>query len=298
MTSRLGLIATSAVLVSFAASAIPNGTMARVRLLPVCPDAAKILRGTTPNYARVGQGMPVKVAVGRPQRITEPAVTVSGRDYGVSQPIILAGALTRLILRVPDKAETLALTIRWTQDAGTQEACTGSEVHMIPLVGAHASVGDPTQPRLAGRFAVVEHPYNLRGKTTTYSWKMTPLCDYFACTTALESSGGLHISLKPGLNAKYHGVTKSSLANDDCTVVDTRISTITGQVISRSTKIIHHAWRETDNVDLKNLKVNSAGTVPQFGGSLTQHFKPTAQALSQHCTKSFRFVYTLSGRQR
>lgn len=263
--------------------------------LPVCPDDQETVGTFTPDYARQGIGVALRLEVDDPSTISNVVISFAlGTKVMNVTPVTLTGPTTRVILAAPPHGQALTVTFAWDQDAGTQAGCAGSDVYQLPLIPAKATAGDPTKPRLTGRFAVVERPLNYRGTTATPHWRFLPSCDYFACRTTVSSSSlGLKVVVNPDRRGVYRGASHP-ITGGVCKVTRTRVNPSTGQVIGRPTVVVHNAFRASVLLALKAVRTQD-GLGSRIAGTVTVTADPTPHALHFGCNASVRHVESANG---
>jgi hypothetical protein len=262
-----------------------------------CPSEIEAVSTFVPAYGRVGTGLALRLEAEDFTTISNVNVTI-GNEAGVTAtPVTLRGDSTQVVLPPPATGSAFNVTFAWDQDAGTQEACHGSNSYRLPLVPEGASAGKPTSARLHGHFEMRFVPTNYEGRVNRVRWTLRPRCEYFACTTDMRSSSGFRGVLKLRSRNTYRLDKKLGRSQEGCTVTRVTRSAITGEVISSSTTTIPRAWRMRVQHTLHVTRQKQGRAISVAGTSIS-YFEPTPVARQKGCTKTYRDIDSVTGRLR
>ena len=250
-----------------------------------CPSGQGVVSATAPAFARQGRSVAVSLHVSDPTRVGDVSVTfLSGSTVDSSAAVEPSAGTTVVSQTAPAAGTTLTVGVAWAQDAGIATACQGTEVLKIPLIGATGNVGDPSRPRLTGRFSLVERPVNYTAPDSRPTWSFTPVCAYFACAGTLRSSQGLTLALALGPRGLYHGHISAGagVTATSCTVPHEHLSTITD------------AYTLREDVYIR-IRQSSGGVATRISGSLIGTYTPTRSARRRGCSFPERAVEQFTG---
>jgi hypothetical protein len=266
--------------------------------IPACPNSEDKITTFTPGYGKPGQSAVYRLDLtddAFPEDIANAAVTLFPESGSpVAGPVAISEDETKVILAAPMSGKQFAVHFDWDQDLGTSAACHGNDSYTLPLLPIDAKVGNPFVARLEGTYAVREAPRSYTGKVTRAKWKIKPGCDFFGCSSKLRSNAGLKGQLRLRSTGSYLLLTTYREAAS-CVVTTIKKNTLTGQVISRTTRTIPHAYRGKQRVSVRvDKEANGRGL--RFSGSITNSAVPTEVARAQHCTKTHTWRDHVTGR--
>jgi hypothetical protein len=249
---------------------------------PACPDGEDQVTTSTQGYGKPSQTMVLRMET-ISDGITNATVTVTGED-GSSTTIPAEldpyGDPTKIFAVAPASGASFTVTFAWDQGVGTA-ACHGTNAYTLPLVPLDAAVGKPTANRLEGKWRMRYRPIGYAGKRERTTWTLKPKCDYFGCDTRMHSTGHLDGVVKLRSDGSYRfEVTDHAVGS--CTVTNTTVSTITGQVLSRRTIKIRHAFRPRTRINLR-VKTASNGEALTVTGLYWLRGSPTPRAANAGC---------------
>ena len=271
----------------------------QAQVLPACPansDDDK-LSPYVPSYSRHGQSdrFRVELVVGTATDISNVTLTITPTNTPpTTVPVVLdENGNAELVLVAPTQGQSYRAVYEWDQDVGTQAGCHASDGFEVPLIPTIGRAGDPERPRFAGSFRVRYRNADTRGRKDRSIWRITPSCAYFACSANLRSTGGLRGVLTLLSNGSYR-ITKKGRSPEDCVVTTSTVNRLTGEMLSRRTRVIKNAFRYTSTFTL-NVVADSTMRVVRFTGSNKFVTAPTAAARAKGCTKSFTTYDRLGG---
>jgi hypothetical protein len=262
-----------------------------------CPTEIEAVSTFVPGYGRIGTGLALRLVAQDFTTISNVNVTIDNEAGVTATPVTLTGDSTQVVLPPPTTGDTFNVTFAWDQDAGTQEACHGTDSYRLPLVPEGAIVGKPTSARLRGHFEMRFVPRNYEGRVDRVRWALHPRCEYFGCTTDVRSSSGFRGVLKLRSRNTYRLDKKLGRSQQSCTVTRVTRSAITGEVISSTTTTIPRAFRTRVQHTL-HVTREKQGRAIRLAGTSVFYYEPTPVARQKGCTKTYRDIDSLTGRLR
>jgi len=240
--------------------------------VPGCPSENETLEATTVGYGREGQGLAVDVLDSDGAALSNVTLTVSARDGSPPrvQQVEMSSAETQVIVPAPSAGEEFTLALDWDQDAGTPRACHGHTATNLPLVPADARVGDPGAARLSGRYRITFRPIDYSGARFSALWRITPLCDFFACSARLRSTLGLRGKVRYIGGQTDYAVEGRYQGYRDCVSADER------RVVAEN------GYRQTYRVTLRVVRTRS-GRATTLVGRRKWTYTRTAAARRRGC---------------
>jgi hypothetical protein len=277
-------------------SAVAHGQAAPP--VPACPNSEDKLTTYTPGYGKPSQsgvyGLELANESGAEQ-ITNATVTlIPGTGPASPTVVTIQGDETKVILAAPASGDHFGVQFDWDQDVGTAAACHGRDVFGLPLLPTRAKVGDPFAARLEGTYRMRSTPVNYSAKVARSKWTIRPRCDYFACSARLRSNRGLRGTLRVRDNGSYR-LTGRYRDPSSCVVTVTTTDSVTGEVLTRRSRTIRHAYRGSTRLSLRVRKVKD-GRALIISGSHTDTATPTARARSKGCKKASVYRQHVTGR--
>lgn len=264
---------------------------------PNCPADELALQVESAGYARHGEGVAVTMVTPGSEAFSNVTGTMDSDEGSATTPLTVdpTSVETTAILTAPSHGTGFVLTVQWDQDAGTQRACHGTTVLTVPLVPPTATVGRPSVPRLQGRYRVSYRPINYSERSKPSVWRLTPNCEFFACSTQVRSTGGLRGRFRLRGRA-YRLTAHQGRTNDSCTVTRITRDALTGEVLSRRTRTIPNAFKQRRTVRLRVTR-EADGLIVAFSGETTAHAIPTPAARRRGCRRTFRYKDRIVGRR-
>jgi hypothetical protein len=187
---------------------------------------------------------------------------------------------TRIVMTWVEK-ETYAL--------GYTVECSGSEATTIPIIPSGGEAGDPSLPRLDGRYRVnyrlVASGIPGADRSARGVWRFRPRCRYFGCPTKLRSSLGLRdtFAVTSWTDRHDYFTIKSYDPRGFC--AGTVVNRFTGEVIRRWK--IRRAYKSSKEITLKVTAETIAGRATAFEGNSVLHIEPIASAERRGCPDKY-----------
>ena len=256
--------------------------------LPLCPERAALVYSQAPGVSHVGEGIELKMRSIDMARVAGLVVTVSSNGERRETPVSLVGNENNVVIVTSGAAKDLGATldVTWDQDAGTPAACHGDRHYALPNVPAGATAGDPSRPRLKGRFAM---RYTERGSPVTYDiWQMKPTCGYFACDARLGPPPYWgRLNLKP--NGSYERNWERGPAAT-CTIDYFRNHRVV------ETREFRHSYYIHEHLLLRPVRIRG-GLVVALAGRHRQTLVPTERARRRGCHRTYQWTANVKGRR-
>jgi hypothetical protein len=196
------------------------------------------------------------------------------------------------VVTVPAGLDRFPLTAVWDQGLNTPSACHAEVSKGVWVVPPGASHGDPRRARFAGRYRVTYRPLNYKESRhkRRITWRVVPVCDYFACAGRLSSNAGISAgTVRLKANGTYRFRNHPRRAGANCVVEEVTTDRFTGQVLSRKRRTIRRAWVGSDRISLRVLKTDDAGRAVVLQGLHTATFAPTPNSEDAGCTHTYRY---------
>jgi hypothetical protein len=207
-------------------------------------------------------------------------------------------------IRVPAPAQpnrSTRVVLAWIEKdsypSGYTSECAGGDAATIPIVPPGGEVGDPSYPRLEGRFRVF---YRLQAsgipgidKSDRAIWRLRPRCRYFACSTTLRSTLGLRGTFFPRLTGRIYNYSLSKYSGPLAYCSGTTVNRFTGEVIDHWK--IRRAYRGIREVSLTAPEDPRLHRVRTFTGKSVFHFEPIRSAKRRGCPDKY-IVERIRGR--
>jgi hypothetical protein len=263
-----GLVRKSAVILAATAGLLSAASSAHAQTL-ACPAGEDALLTYPPDYIREGATWIAGVGSdGAPARVASAKITVEL----IETPLLLdEDGEGRIVMPPvePGNAE-IVMSFEWDQDVGTQAACHGVDDYVVPLVKSGEKVGRPDVYRLEGTYRVKY----ARDRPGTFTWRLSPTCDYFGCSIRVRSSGGLKARIKLRADGVYEIRRPRESGYGSCTVRNN----LTGSV-----RTFEPAYTMRRVIALRK---RSTGTNPArlAVGTVTDTYSPTPAARDNGCT--------------
>jgi hypothetical protein len=138
-------------------------------------------------------------------------------------------------------------------------------------------VGDPEWPRFAGRYTVSYRPIDYQDKPFASTWRITPLCQYFACAGRLRSSGGLRGKVRLVGTSKTTYRVENPIGYTECV----------WRYPDQPDKEYPHGYRITSLINLRVVRSRN-GRAITLAGRRTWTYTPTAIGKRRGCTRTVR----------
>lgn len=182
-------------------------------------------------------------------------------------------AQMKLGIAMPAEQEMGSMTLAWDQDAGTPLACHVGDPLPFWVLDADTVPGDWAAPSLSGTYKFRMRPRNYRGPASSYTLRIRPRCDIFACDVTFDGGGVYHYRRLPGED----GVGDWTGVTDWATVREVTCGKYGGVVQDRWVYTLHSDKFMVARVD--GLLAPMAKTIR---GSVREEFRYTARGHA-HC---------------
>ncbi|HEU5063235.1 MAG TPA: hypothetical protein VFT79_08820 [Solirubrobacterales bacterium] len=217
-----------------------------------------------------------------PLEVTERGETSSGTLKG------------RVVVPAPEgRSRATQVVMTWiekdTYVSGYTVECSAGDAATIPIVPPGGEVGDPSVPRLDGRYRInyrlVASGIPGADRSARGVWRFRPRCRYFGCPTRLRSSLGLRDTF---------AVTSWTDRHDYFTIRSfgrrgfcggTIVNRFTGETIRRWK--IRRAYKASQEITLRITAETSAGRATAFEGKAVLHIEPIASAERRGCPHKY-----------
>ncbi|HEX7278879.1 MAG TPA: hypothetical protein VF255_04555 [Solirubrobacterales bacterium] len=180
---------------------------------------------------------------------------------------------------------------------GYAPECSGGEAATIPIVPPGGEVGEPSVPRLEGRFRVgirvMAAGIPVADRSDRGVWRLRPRCRYFGCATRLRSSLGLRDTFVTGLSSDRHDYFTIRYYGRRGFCSGTIQNRFTGEVI-RHWKI-RRAFKATQETKLRITGETRTGRATAFEGKSVLHIEPIPSARRRGCPDKY-VVERIKGR--
>ena len=172
-----------------------------------------------------------------------------------------------------------------TYGPGYTVECSAGDAATIPVVPPGGKVGDPSVPRLDGRYRI---SYRLvasgipgADRSARGVWRFRPRCRYFGCPTRLRSSLGLRdtFAVTSWTDRHDYFTIRSFGRRGYC--AGTIVNRFTGETIRRWK--IRRAYKASQEITLRVTAETNAGRATAFEGKAVLHVEPIASAERRGC---------------
>jgi hypothetical protein len=257
-----------------------------------------------PEYARAGETIeiPVNIYSNWPAEFTgtvevAPAGGVS-RTYPL-EVIDAEGSSSdtsdgRIVVPAPpSRNRETRIVMTWvekeTYALGYTVECSGGDAGTIPVIPRGGEAGDPSLPRLDGRYRVnyrlVASGIPGADRSDRGVWRFRPRCRFFGCKTRLRSSLGLRDTFVATSWTDRHDYFTILSYEPRGFCAGTVVNRFTGEVI-RHWKI-RRAYKASKEITLEVTAETIAGRATAFEGSSVLHIEPIASAERRGCPDKY-----------
>jgi len=190
-----------------------------------------------------------------------------------------------------NRATRVVLT--WIEQAtigpGYVTECVGGEAATIPVVPAGGEVGDPSVPRLEGRFRmsiqVEAAGIPVADRFDRPVWRFRPLCRYFGCSSKLSSTLGLRDTFFTAGFTRHHDYYAYRYFGRRGFCAGTVYNRFTGQTTGHWK--IRRAYKATRETWLRVTDETSEGRAAALEGKHVLHIEPIASAERRGCPDKY-----------
>jgi hypothetical protein len=293
---RVRRVAVVAALASVPAAGAPLASAAP----PECRTA--YLSPEFPSHARAGQAIEIAVSTAAVEEIMGTAqITVSGATETQTFPLVVeadgasegsGGTITVPAPPRPNRAT--AITLSWVERStwptgAVARECSASATATIPVVPPGGKAGDPSRPRLEGRFRVF---YRLTEsgvpgveRSARAIWKLQPRCRYFACSTLVRSSAGLRGIFDTVTERDPYDYWLSENQGLFASCSGTTVNRLSGETVRRWR--IRHAYRVIREIKLYATANPRTQQGRSFVGDAITHYEPIRSAKQRGCPDKY-----------